>query len=113
MGKGDKKTRRGKIIKGSYGVLRRKKKTGIAKTEGIPVKIKEKASQAKKEAVKEVTQTVEEVKDARVQAAKPAEAKKSGTESPAAEKPKKPSAKKAGEKEVKTTDQKDKETKAE
>ncbi|MEE4114690.1 MAG: 30S ribosomal protein THX [Marinilabiliaceae bacterium] len=31
MGKGDKKTKRGKIIKGSYGVRRRKKKADGAK----------------------------------------------------------------------------------
>jgi ribosomal small subunit protein bTHX len=31
MGKGDKKTKRGKIIKGSYGVRRRKKKADSAK----------------------------------------------------------------------------------
>ncbi|TVR71226.1 MAG: 30S ribosomal protein THX [Marinilabiliales bacterium] len=32
MGKGDKKTRRGKIIKGSYGVRRPRKKTGPVTT---------------------------------------------------------------------------------
>ena len=31
MGKGDKKTRRGKIIAGSYGVLRPKKKSSAVK----------------------------------------------------------------------------------
>ncbi len=49
MGKGDKKTKRGKIIKGSYGV-RRPKKTSVSP---IPVK-------AKKEAVKKVAEVVEE-----------------------------------------------------
>ena len=34
MGKGDKKTRRGKITKGSYGVTRPKKKKKPAETEG-------------------------------------------------------------------------------
>ena len=35
MGKGDKKTKRGKIVKGSYGVIRpkRKKKTEVPKKE--------------------------------------------------------------------------------
>ena len=32
MGKGDKKTRRGKIIAGSFGVRRPRKKTNITKT---------------------------------------------------------------------------------
>ena len=33
MGKGDKKTRRGKITKGTYGVTRKKKKTKANKKE--------------------------------------------------------------------------------
>lgn len=44
MGKGDKKTRRGKIVNGTYGVRRRKKKKGSA-----PVAEKEvKATKSKK-----------------------------------------------------------------
>lgn len=33
MGKGDKKTRRGKITKGSYGITRPRKKTNPSKTD--------------------------------------------------------------------------------
>lgn len=41
MGKGDKKTRRGKIIRGSYGVLRKRKKAATnAPGPGKPVKEK-------------------------------------------------------------------------
>jgi len=42
MGKGDKKTRRGKITKGSYGVTRPKKKVKSNKTETKKVKKKKK-----------------------------------------------------------------------
>lgn len=41
MGKGDKKTRRGKIVNGTYGVRRRKKKKGT-------VPLAEKEAKAKK-----------------------------------------------------------------
>ena len=37
MGKGDKKTRRGKIIMGSYGRLRPRKKSVVATTSTKPV----------------------------------------------------------------------------
>lgn len=40
MGKGDKKTKKGKIIIGSYGVKRQKKKNSISKTEVKPKKKK-------------------------------------------------------------------------
>ena len=40
MGKGDKKTKRGKIIKGSYGVRRQKKKSDNSKPKGSKPKKK-------------------------------------------------------------------------
>ena len=48
MGKGDKKTKKGKISSGSYGILRKRKKTAlfIAKTKKV-------SSKAKKEEVVE------------------------------------------------------------
>ena len=62
MGKGDKKTRRGKLFSGSFGVRRRKNKPVSARTAQKAVKEKE---------IKEVKPVVHEVK-----AAKPAPAKK-------------------------------------
>lgn len=50
MGKGDKKTKRGKIIKGSYGVRRPKRKTSAAP---IPVKVKKKIVEKVAEVVEE------------------------------------------------------------
>lgn len=48
MGKGDKKTRRGKIIRGSYGVLRKRKKAATnAPGPGKPVKEKSSVESAK------------------------------------------------------------------
>ena len=43
MGKGDKKTKRGKIIQGSYGVTRRKKSNSVATKLPIDNPAKEKA----------------------------------------------------------------------
>ena len=43
MGKGDKKTKRGKIIQGSYGVTRRKKSNSVAAKLPIDKPVKEKA----------------------------------------------------------------------
>ncbi len=59
MGKGDKKTRRGKIIKGTYGVRRPKKKknTFVPKEKPVAKKTKttKKAEPKKKETVKKTT----------------------------------------------------------
>ena len=41
MGKGDKKTKRGKIIQGSYGVTRRKKSNTVATKQTIVKAVKE------------------------------------------------------------------------
>jgi ribosomal small subunit protein bTHX len=53
MGKGDQKTRRGKIQVGSFGVVRPRKKAS-AKTTAPKVKV-EKAAPAKKAAAKKAT----------------------------------------------------------
>lgn len=53
MGKGDKKTAKGKRVMGSYGVTRPKKKS----TESAPVAKTEKPAAEKKEAVKKETAT--------------------------------------------------------
>ncbi len=50
MGKGDIKTKKGKISAGSYGVLRKRKKAVV-----IVAKTKTKATKVKKEAPKKVT----------------------------------------------------------
>ncbi len=68
MGKGDKKTKRGKIVNGSYGILRRRKKLKVKfekpvvaetskkiKAEVAGEKPKEKTAVAKKAAVKKTT----------------------------------------------------------
>lgn len=89
MGKGDKKTRRGKIFQGSYGVLRPKKKAGyvpmIAKAE-IP---KEDSLKIKPEEVLQETPSAEVVQPAKKIAAKKAPAKKAvqAAEPESAEKP--------------------------
>ncbi len=51
MGKGDKKTKRGKIIQGSYGVTRPKRKATTGK---IPAPVKAVKPIVEKEAVEEV-----------------------------------------------------------
>ncbi len=68
MGKGDKKTKRGKIVNGSYGILRRRKKLKVKfekpvvaetskkiKDEVADEKPKEKTAVTKKAAVKKTT----------------------------------------------------------
>ena len=63
MGKGDKKTRRGKIIKGSYGVLRRKKKKGLMPDATAKTKKKKtspKAASPEKPAKKTASKAVKE-----------------------------------------------------
>ena len=62
MGKGDKKSRRGKIFMGSYGVRRPRNKKGVIKYAAKPVKIKEETTvavaekpAAKKPAAKKAT----------------------------------------------------------
>jgi ribosomal small subunit protein bTHX len=62
MGKGDKKTRRGKIVLGSYGV-RRKRKTNKA----IPEKVAKPVKTAK---VAKVAEVVDEVKPTKEKKAK-------------------------------------------
>jgi len=78
MGKGDKKTKKGKISSGSYGVLRKRKKTAlfIAKTKKV-------SSKAKKE----------EVVEEKAPAKKPV-AKKVATKTSKDEKKEKPAPKK-------------------
>lgn len=75
MGKGDKKTRRGKIIMGSYGVLRPKKKGSKYIPEGNK-KVKKSKETANKEE-KEIKEPAEK---------KPV-AKKTATKKPATKKP--------------------------
>jgi 30S ribosomal protein S31 len=59
MGKGDKKTKRGKLFQGSYGIRRPKKSVKKTSVNPLPVKTAE-----VKDAVKEVKDT-KEVKDIR------------------------------------------------
>ena len=67
MGKGDKKTRRGKIISGTYGVLRPRKKksafTAPVKTSKLkePKQVEEKAKVEKVEKPQPVEEVVKEV----------------------------------------------------
>ncbi len=49
MGKGDRKTKRGKIFKGSFGRLRPKKQKNIASLHGGEIKVAVKKPKAKKE----------------------------------------------------------------
>lgn len=69
MGKGDHKTRRGKIFRGSFGNTRRRKK----RASGVEVAVKQEAAPAAKEAKKETKAT----KAAKTTKAKAATAKKS------------------------------------
>lgn len=85
MGKGDQKTKRGKITRGSYGKTRPRKKTT-----GTEVSIKEKV-QNKKAAQPE--KTTEEIKETKP---KTTRAKKT-TEEPKTPKPKATKTKKTGE----------------
>jgi len=100
MGKGDKKTKRGKIVNGSYGVLRRRKKLKVKfekpvvaetskkiKAEVAGEKPKEKKAVAKKAAVKKTTvkKTATVVKTEEKETKKPL-AKKAATKRPAAKK---------------------------
>lgn len=55
MGKGDKKTKRGKIIAGSYGVTRPRK---IKKAESAPVQKEAKASADAKKSKKIIAETI-------------------------------------------------------
>lgn len=61
MGKGDKKSRRGKLFKGSYGVRRQQKN----KTAAIPVKSAPEVPKAAKEAkvIKEESKPVSQIKE--------------------------------------------------
>ena len=52
MGRGDKKTKKGKIFKGSYGVVRARKNSSP-----ISVTVKKKTKTTKKKAVKKKTTT--------------------------------------------------------
>ncbi|MCK5337318.1 MAG: 30S ribosomal protein THX, partial [Bacteroidales bacterium] len=63
MGKGDKKTKRGKIIKGSYGVRRPKKKKNVIPEAPAKAKKKKAAPKAVKEE-KKVTKPAAKVKKA-------------------------------------------------
>jgi 30S ribosomal protein S31 len=99
MGKGDKKTRRGKIIIGTYGVRRRRKKADKQEIKPVKVSIvkeeKDKKAVRVKAEVKEV-KTAAEVKEIKVtrekaatKAPKPAKEKKEVTAIAVEPKPKK------------------------
>ncbi len=86
MGKGDKKTKRGKIVRGSFGVRRRKNK----KTAGSPLSVKKENATTTKEAP--VKAKVEETKvtDAVIEKkTKTEQTEKKITKEPDAEKEKK------------------------
>jgi ribosomal small subunit protein bTHX len=74
MGKGDKKTRRGKLFSGSFGVLRpRKRKASfsvVSSTRKSPVKAAEKNQAKIPEPKKEVKPIVETVPEAKVEETK-------------------------------------------
>lgn len=93
MGKGDKKTRRGKIVRGSFGVRRRRKGKTIAQI----IRQKEKEAPAEKlvEAIEtEKIDKAEEKPAPKKPAAKKTTVKKAETEKKAEKKPaKKPAAK--------------------
>jgi 30S ribosomal protein S31 len=57
MGKGDKKTKRGKIIQGSYGVTRKRKSNSVASKLPVdkPVKEEKEVELDEKKAVKKTT----------------------------------------------------------
>jgi ribosomal small subunit protein bTHX len=64
MGKGDKKTKRGKLIIGSYGVRRKKKKKTSGSVSDAPIKKTEAKKAAPiKEKVEETTVATEEIKN--------------------------------------------------
>jgi 30S ribosomal protein S31 len=97
MGKGDKKTKRGKIISGTYGVRRRRKrkvalvetqesKKVIKKTSAKTKEAVRKKSPVKKEVLEKVTESAAEKQ---VNAAPAIEKKGRVAEKKAAEKPKK------------------------
>lgn len=75
MGKGDHKTRRGKIFRGSFGNTRRRKK----RASGVEVAVKQEAAPAAKEAKKETKAT--KAAKAKAATAKKSEAQKSTKES--------------------------------
>lgn len=83
MGKGDKKSKRGKIIKGSYGVRRPRKKTAVIVLKKKTAKPKPKAP---KEEPEEKTVAVKKPAEKKVAAKKPA-AKKTSAKKTTAEKP--------------------------
>jgi 30S ribosomal protein S31 len=96
MGKGDKKTRRGKIVRGSFGVRRRRKGKTIAQI----IRQKEKETPAEKlvEVIKkEKTEKIDKAEEKpapKKPAAKKTTVKKAETETKAEKKPaKKPAAK--------------------
>jgi ribosomal small subunit protein bTHX len=121
MGKGDNKTRRGKLFSGSYGVLRPRKRSGsfsvvsttkktVAKSEPPKAAIPKDPPQPKAEEVKPVAEeapVAEETKPA-AEKATVAEEAKPAAKKPAAKKPaakattaKKPAAKKPAAKKAK------------
>ena len=73
MGKGDIKTRRGKLFRGSYGVLRRKKKKirGVPGPEILMETAKPKAGTPKKETAPEIKEEVVQEEVAQVASAAP------------------------------------------
>jgi len=85
MGKGDKKTRRGKIVKGSYGNLRPRKKVNKITTD---LKSKPKKAQTKKEEIVELpVEAIEEKVTVKKTAAKTKKTKEADvTEKSAAKK---------------------------
>jgi len=76
MGKGDKKTRRGKIVKGSYGVLRqkKKKKQGVgARVQDSPAKEKSTVAKAKPAAASKTSRVASKAKEVKAAGASKAE----------------------------------------
>ena len=98
MGKGDKKTRKGKIAMGSYGVKRKRDKSVITPT---PKAAKEKAGKTKVAVVAEAAPEVKKTAPKKAAATKPAAAKAKPAEKkePAAKKT--PAVKKAAPKKPK------------
>jgi len=94
MGKGDKKSKRGKIIKGTYGVRRKRKSGKIIMTAPSKEDVKPAEVSAKTEAAREKKTTrTTSTKAAAKSTAKPAVKKTDKAKKPAAKKAAKPASK--------------------
>lgn len=85
MGKGDKKSKRGKLFKGSYGVRRRKNAVKSASV-ALPINSKPKESNE----IAEVKKAVKEVKEVKAKVVKEAAPAKAPKAAPAVKKSPKP-----------------------